>query len=159
AVSPLLYYAMQNLKLTRLQCRGAQSVEWQSAWFHIATETLPYLDPARAERLVHAATDGGCEAPLSPTDRAWTDLYLAAARRDAAGLAAAAGAILTGDAPLAGTPQRAYVATAGMLGLLRSGRPHEAVALWREHGETQLANFGTPPYTRLVLQLAGSAAN
>lgn len=157
AVSPLLYYAMQNLTLSREACFGKQRAEWQSAWFRIAIGTLPYLNPERAEALVHSATGTACEAPLSAADLAWTDLYLAIARRDAAGMAGAATA-LKDTVPLNDPEKRAYVVTAGMLGLLKTGRPHEAMALWRSHGEVQLARSGMPAYTRLVLQLADRAA-
>lgn len=154
-VSPLLYFAMQNLRAAQQQCSAAHEIEWQSAWFRIAIGTLPYLDPARAERLVSAATAHDCAAAA---DAEWTDLYLSVARRDAAGMAAAAAALLADATTLLDPERRAYVVTAGMLGLLRTEQPQEALALWRQYGETQFAQSGIPEYTRLVLQLAGRAS-
>ncbi|MBT8441269.1 MAG: hypothetical protein KJO76_02695, partial [Gammaproteobacteria bacterium] len=92
------------------------------------------------------------------TDMAWTDLYLAVARRDAADMANTANVLLAEDQPLGDPEQRAYVLTAGMLGLLNTGRPHAALALWQSFGEVQLAVAGVPEYTRLVLQLADREA-
>ena len=158
-VTPVLYYAMQNVKLASRQCRGPRTVEWQSAWFRIAGGTLPYLDPARAERLVMLATGAECGAEFTDIDRQWLDLYLAVARRDAEAMSTAATALFDADAPtLADPEQRAYVLTAGMLGSLRQSRPEDALSLWRSHGEQQLSMIGVPSYTRLVLQMAGSAA-
>jgi len=148
---------MQNVKFASQQCRGPRSGEWQSAWFRIAAGTLPNLDPDRAETLVLQATGSNCGAALTPADRDWLELYLAVARRDAASLATAADTLLTGAQELTDPEQRAYVVTAGMLGLLQLGRPEDALALWRTHGDTQFATSGIPEYTRLVLQLAGHA--
>ena len=45
-----------------------------------------------------------------------------------------------------------------MLGLLDTGRPHAALALWQSYGDAQSALAGVPEYTRLVLQLADREA-
>ncbi len=152
--SLLLYFAMQNLKLAAQQCDEPRTIEWQSAWFRVATGTLPYLNPPQAEKLVRKVTGLDCGAQLPPTDMAWTDLYLAVARRDAADMAAAANVLLAEDQALGDPEQRAYVLTAGMLGLLNTERPHAALSLWQSFGEAQFAMAGVPEYTRLVLQLA-----
>ena len=102
---------------------------------------------------------GDCAGSLSAADAAWTELYLAVSRRDAAAMATTGAAVLTEIPQLADPEQRAYVVTAAMLGLLRDGRPSEALQFWRSHGEVQFARSGIPEYTRLVLQRADRAAN
>jgi hypothetical protein len=73
-------------------------------------------------------------------------------------MSAAAEALLNDQTVALRDPERrAYVLTAGMLGLMRMERPDDALSLWRSHGEESLAASGIPSYTRLVLQLVSHA--
>ncbi|MGI9343489.1 MAG: fused MFS/spermidine synthase [Gammaproteobacteria bacterium] len=157
-ISPLIYFAMQNAKLTSQQCIASRQTEWQSAWFRIAMGTLPYLDPDRAARLVEWIVGPDCATSMTPADRNLIDLYAGIARRDATAMATNASALLDAELTLTDPEFHAYVLTAGMLGMLQSDRAGAAMDMWRSYGEAYFSRGGEPGYTRLVRQLANRDA-
>lgn len=157
SVTPQQYFVLQNVRLALQSCGGATMSEVQLAWFQIAANSLPFLDPARAVELVQTVSNADC-LTMTDAERVWAGLYLAVAGRDAAGMAEAGMTLIDMPGAISLPEQAVYVFSAAMLGLLESGRSAQALELWRAKGESAIGGQNVPSYTTLILQLAGHDA-
>jgi hypothetical protein len=63
------------------------------------------------------------------------------------------------DEPLEELNVREYVLTAAMLGLIKTGHPNQAQALWMTYGEEQFTDITLTRYAQLVLELSKKGFN
>jgi spermidine synthase len=156
AKSPSLAATFDTLGVLAQTCASGRHAElWRSNMQEAAEQALPYLDPARAEALVHWASPERCAAGAPERDAAAGRLYLAVARRDAAGMAAAGGALLD-TTPPTDARLRGYALGAAMLGELGRGDAQAAADLWQRFGRPLAAAGPLPAHLELLADLAGA---
>jgi len=155
ALSPLMFLTARNLSLLRAQCAlGDDETESLLRWYQAAKGILPFLVPERASALAAYMAEPGCWAGASTNTRNWLDLFQAIAARDSAGMASFGMAVLQDDELLEDPNLREYVLTAAMLGVIKTGQPQQAQALWIKHGEQQFDRFNHSKYAVLVRAFA-----
>ena len=154
-LAPLMYLTVRNLSLVRAQCAFGDDEENSLAlWYQAAKAALPFLDKERASALAAHMATPECWAGMSAYSRNWLNLLQAIADRDVAGMSRYGAAVLQDEDLLDGLAMREYVITAAMLGLIMSGQPVQAEALWISYGENQFSRFTNSTYTVLVHEIA-----
>jgi hypothetical protein len=149
------YLTARNLSLLRAQCAlGDDETESLLGWYKTARSTLPFLVPERASALAAYIAEPACWAGASANTRNWLDLFLAIAARDVNGMARLGTSVLQDDERLEDLNVREYVLTAAMLGLIKTGQPNQAQALWMNYGEKQFSDAVLSGYAQLVRELA-----
>ena len=155
-LSKLQYLTARNLSLLRAQCSmGDNETESLQNWYQAATSILPFLVAERASALAAYMAEPACWAGASENTRNWLDLFQAVAARDVDGMARFGTAILqqNGDL-LEDLNLREYVLTAAMLGLIKTGHPTQAQALWKTHGEKAFSGYINSTHALLVREFA-----
>jgi predicted membrane-bound spermidine synthase len=153
--SKLMSLTARNLSLLRAQCAlGDDETESLIHWYQAARATLPFLVPERASALAAYMAEPRCWGEASAYTRNWLGLLQAVAARDVAGMARFGSAVLQDDELLEDLNQREYVLVAAMLGLIKTGHPLQAQALWMNYGEKQFSRYINSKYALLVRELA-----
>jgi predicted membrane-bound spermidine synthase len=134
-------------------CGGATPELWMETVHTLALSTLAFVDSATADSLLATAIPEECARTAASPRREWFTLYREVAARDAAGMAAAATALLDGSAAMS-PAQREYALAAGMLGFAASGRAELAARLWAGHAAAPDAGVPLAPEVRLMLSMA-----
>jgi spermidine synthase len=100
--------------------------------FMTAENIIPYLAPAELEAVWRSLEAGPCAASFSPLEKQCIALFKAVGRRDGAGMAATAGALLKGSDKFRPLVSH-YVVATGMLGNLLQGNREEAYLIWSRY--------------------------
>ncbi len=163
--SEIMYLTARNLSHLRAQCAmGDNETETLLGWYKTARVTLPFLVPERASALAAYMAEPACWAGASAATRDWLDLFRAIAARDVNGMTRFGTAVLLheeqlheeqlDEKQLEELNRREYVLTAAMLGLIKSGQPKQAQALWMNYGEEQFSQVIQSKYALLVREFA-----
>lgn len=105
---------------------------WLSSAYQLARGVNPALTAAQAAGLWDRILGSRCMLSVPAAFKPWLQLFRAVGARDAAQMAVLSQALLgtTSDLPRS---HREYLVTAGMTGLLATGRKAEAAALYERH--------------------------
>ncbi|MCM0084143.1 hypothetical protein L4X63_21405 [Geomonas sp. Red32] len=125
------------------------------ALFVTAENILPYLTPYELEAIWRRLEPGGAAAGVTPLERECLELFKAIGRRDGAGMATRATALLRYGRGLDGGMVR-YVAASGMLGQLMQGNKPEARAIWSQYRPALFGN-GKPDLLFRLLSAESSS--
>ena len=114
-----------------------------------------FLPKERATEVWAKLRASPCRGKLSPSDRAWMDLYGMVGARDAAGIAKVASAILEREPDML-PESRAYVLAAAMAGHILTGERGLAVKAFNQHrGKLQPVAAWQPVFTFLSAHALG----
>jgi predicted membrane-bound spermidine synthase len=134
---------LELLKLRLLDCHEPRDLDvWLTAALRVARTMNPYLAPDDVGPVWQRMTATSCFRGLHEFQRRWLLLFRAAAMRDAARMAAHAGALLHEQKGLS-FEAREYLLIAGMSGAIASGKRDEALKLW-EANKAHIRPLGSP---------------
>jgi spermidine synthase len=130
-IPPQLQKDLEVVQLRLLACREARRFDvWLHSLLRIAELVNTVLPADETVALWSRIAGASCVRSLHDFQRRWIALFAAVGARDAAAMAAHAGALLEDAGPL-GADAREYLLLAGMSGALAAGRRDEALGLWR----------------------------
>lgn len=148
----------QNLRRSLITCEKTLNAgDWVTGTVTIAKVTLPFLSPSEFHQIWDMALSAPCYANTSAPQRAWINLMLALANRDAAGMVRLSVELL--DSTRAMDPAAArFLLQSAMLGALIDQRNNDARSLWRTYSPLAYPDRKIDILSRLYMAAAGIAA-